>query len=386
MKNLRLLFALSFVLLGGRVAAMQQQINGDISFEEALRLVMEKSERPEWAQDLGKEEYEKIVREQEEYEKDRKKKLEEEIVIEEEEEEGEDIQIGCVEENCALCVSEFEDTDEVGILEVCQHSFCKQCLDRGFEIWKRDNVKPMCPCCRKPIGDPKEDITYKLYKDVKPANDKVRKNLEKKRAKLSKEYENFLQNRNIAHALLHTTLRVNLMNNLFDGLFSPTRKMTKDEETLFNNVLKAFNTQILKKDDDEYYPNFDEKVLLCMLISALIMDDEELQETWKKFKINNKHMVEKYFRPCQNPLQLFIDSGLRDSVKSKNGFAINTTAGPELEKILKDDIKDSALKGIHLIGPLMRKIKKDYFMRMNIEKRLKSEASMFEFDTMFFGY
>ncbi|XP_049936122.1 RING-H2 finger protein ATL54-like [Nymphaea colorata] len=53
---------------------------------------------------------------------------------------------GLVEETgCSVCLSEFEDGDDLRILPKCSHAFHLQCIDR----WLRAHVN--CPLCRAPI-------------------------------------------------------------------------------------------------------------------------------------------------------------------------------------------------------------------------------------------
>ncbi|KAL2342732.1 hypothetical protein Fmac_004017 [Flemingia macrophylla] len=47
-------------------------------------------------------------------------------------------------ETCAVCLSEFEENDEIRRLPNCQHIFHRGCLDRWMDYYHRT-----CPLCRR---------------------------------------------------------------------------------------------------------------------------------------------------------------------------------------------------------------------------------------------
>ncbi|CAL1354643.1 unnamed protein product [Linum trigynum] len=57
------------------------------------------------------------------------------------------------EEECVICLGEFEDGMERSVLTVCSHSFHKVCLESWLVIGDR-RISPTCPLCRASIGPP----------------------------------------------------------------------------------------------------------------------------------------------------------------------------------------------------------------------------------------
>ncbi|KAI4349681.1 hypothetical protein L6164_010241 [Bauhinia variegata] len=52
-------------------------------------------------------------------------------------------------QECAVCLSEFEDDDEGRVLPSCNHAFHSQCIDTWFLSHSN------CPLCRAPVRPPK---------------------------------------------------------------------------------------------------------------------------------------------------------------------------------------------------------------------------------------
>ncbi|XP_038682627.1 E3 ubiquitin-protein ligase ATL4-like [Tripterygium wilfordii] len=63
--------------------------------------------------------------------------------------------------DCAVCLSKFEQHDQLRLLPLCCHVFHAQCID----TWLRSNetiVNQTCPLCRSPIQVSEEDVMKKL--------------------------------------------------------------------------------------------------------------------------------------------------------------------------------------------------------------------------------
>ncbi|KAK9947876.1 hypothetical protein M0R45_003474 [Rubus argutus] len=54
-----------------------------------------------------------------------------------------DVEVEFHSEECAICLGEFEEEDECAMLDKCQHTFHRECID---EV-KEDS----CPLCRRSI-------------------------------------------------------------------------------------------------------------------------------------------------------------------------------------------------------------------------------------------
>ncbi|CAK9177759.1 unnamed protein product [Ilex paraguariensis] len=66
-------------------------------------------------------------------------------------------QLECKEETCAVCLSEFNEGDEIGILPKCAHIFHVQCINK----WLCSN--PNCPLRRAGIVPwPQNDVAVSL--------------------------------------------------------------------------------------------------------------------------------------------------------------------------------------------------------------------------------
>ncbi|KAI3874763.1 hypothetical protein MKW98_019336 [Papaver atlanticum] len=63
-----------------------------------------------------------------------------------------DVMNGSVLDECAICLSTFEENEVGRLLPICQHSFHVECID----MWLRSNSS--CPICRSPVKPEKSTV------------------------------------------------------------------------------------------------------------------------------------------------------------------------------------------------------------------------------------
>ncbi|KAI3986465.1 hypothetical protein MKX01_037747 [Papaver californicum] len=66
--------------------------------------------------------------------------------------ESSDMVNGLVLDECAICLSTFEENEVGRLLPICQHSFHVECID----MWLRSNSS--CPICRSPVKPEKSTV------------------------------------------------------------------------------------------------------------------------------------------------------------------------------------------------------------------------------------
>ncbi|KAI3996254.1 hypothetical protein MKX01_026722 [Papaver californicum] len=66
--------------------------------------------------------------------------------------ESRDMVNGLVLDECAICLSTFEENEVGKLLPICQHSFHVECID----MWLRSNSS--CPICRSPVKPEKSTV------------------------------------------------------------------------------------------------------------------------------------------------------------------------------------------------------------------------------------